>query len=547
MNDEPFWLEHPQVLCKTFRLIPSRHNMTLEEQMNCITRLVMFIFLILYVIGYNQSILFLILSIFIIIILYYLQKSKMEIHENFMDRSNMFSQQRAYIEKSENLYKKGVTDHITNRYTFDKYPSYFSQQVEKPLVVQPDMRYPSNSQALVGGANPKTRIAPVVSPPIYEWHYWKDNDFVVPNVINDRTTQDYYGSGYYTSPEECQKTDPKAPVSYVQNQAFSNNDAILNNASVNNPILNPNNKTSKTGTIVENFTYNRNDRNDRTPKTFENFTYITGSDTKKDCKSCSLPDPSMSVPPKQRTNGDFKQFDQKNGNEKNVRYSGDVIESVGYDETNLQYNLPSNYESTNCQRKTEMAGINNQMFTSTIVPGVYYKNQIIEPIDSNIGISFEQQIPPRKVTDENGTILYTSMDPKLYTPVQQVEEPLDVPSTYDVFDPRSNGYGTSYRGYTDKMTGRPRFYYDDVESIRRPNYLTRTEIDHLKDVDTYGPVRSDQDIRASNDTIREKVENAFKDQTLDFRTDMMTRLMRKRNAELWQLRMAPKAGMQKKF
>lgn len=536
MNDEPFWLEHPNVLCKRFRLIPLSQTMTLEEQMNCITRLIIFVFLILYMIGYNQSILFLILSIIFIIILYYLQKSKMNIHENFIDRSdhsnrsNIFSKQRAYIEKSENLYKQGVKDQITNRYTFNKYPSYFSQQVEKPLIVQPDNRFPSNSQSLVGKANPKTRIAPVVSPPIYEWHYWKDNDFIVPNVINDRSTQDYYGSGYYTSPSACQKTDPNQPVQYVNNQTYSVGDAILSNADVNNPILNPTNKTSKTGTIVENFTYITN-----------------GSDTKKECKSCSLPDPSMSIPPKQRTNGDFKSFDQKNGSEKNVRYSGDVIESVGYDETNLQYNLPSNYESTNCQRKPEMASINNQIFTSTIVPGVYYKNQIIEPIDSNIGISFDQQIPPRKVTDENGSIIYTSMDPKLYTPVKQVEEPLDVPSTYDVYDPRSNGYGTSYRGYTDKMTGRPRFYYDDVDSIRRPNYIVRTEIDHLKDVDTYGPVRSDDDIRSSNDIIREKVENSFKDQTIDFRTDMMTRLMRKRNAELWQLRTAPKSGMQKRF
>ena len=463
----------------------------------------------------------------------------MDIHENFMDRSNTFSQQRAYIEKSENLYKKGVSDHITNRYTFDKYPSYFTQQVEQPLTVQEDTRFPSNNQALVGKANPKTRIAPVVARPIYEWNYWKDNDFVVPNVINDRSTQDYYGSGYYTSPNACPSTKQQSNVSYTIDKTYANNDVVLNNASINNPILNPNNKTSKTGKIFENY-------NNRGRKIIENFTYIDGM--KKDCKSCSLPDPTITISPKQRINGDFKEFDQKYGKEKNVRYSGDVIESVGYDETNLQYNLPSNYESTNCQRKTEMSELNDQIFTSTIVPGVYYKNQIIEPIDANIGISFEQQIPPRKITTEkNGDVMYTSMDPKLYTPIENVEPPLDVPSTYDVYDPRSNGYGTSYRGYTDKMTGRPRFYYDDVDSIRRPNYLTRTNIDHLKDVDTYGPVRTDDDVRASNDIIREKAETAFSDQAIDFRTDMMTRLMRKRNAEMWQLRMAPKSGMQKRF
>jgi hypothetical protein len=139
------------------------------------------------------------------------------------------------------------------------------------------------------------------------------------------------------------------------------------------------------------------------------------------------------------------------------------------------------------------------------------------------------------------------MDPKLYSPVNEPQQPLDVASNYDVYDPRSFGYGTSYRGYTDKMTGQPRFYYDDIESVRRPNYITRTNIDHLKNVDTYGPIRDDDDTRMNNETIRETVETAFSDQTLDFRTDMMTRLMRKRNAEMWQLRMAPKSGMQKNF
>jgi hypothetical protein len=127
---------------------------------------------------------------------------------------------------------------------------------------------------------------------------------------------------------------------------------------------------------------------------------------------------------------------------------------------------------------------------------------------------------------------------------KQPEKPmeLDVPSTYDVYDPRSNGYGTSYRGYVDKMTGRPRFFYDDVEAIRKPNYVTRTNIDHLMAADSYGPIRDDQSERNVNKNGRMIAETGFRDNSIDFRTDMMTRLMRKRNAELWQQRMAPLAG-----
>ena len=137
------------------------------------------------------------------------------------------------------------------------------------------------------------------------------------------------------------------------------------------------------------------------------------------------------------------------------------------------------------------------------------------------------------------------MDPRLYEPVPNKPQEIDVPSNYDIYDPRSNGYGTSYRGYVDKLTGQPRFYYDDIDAIRRPNYVVRSEIDFLKEADTYGPIRQDSDEISINRNIRKTAETSYSDNTLEFRTDMMTRLMRKRNAEMWQLRMAPKAGMMK--
>lgn len=538
MRCDPFWLEHPTILFRNIKLLP-KHDMNLEEQMNCITRLIIFVFLILYLIGYDQSILFLILSIIFIIILYYLQKNKMSTRENYQpitqpsvsrssDTLSNSDRRTMMIQQSEDLYQQSINEYQNNRYTYNKFPSYFTQQIDKLVPVQPDQTFVSNSQKLVGGANPKTHIAPIVPPPIYEWTVWKDNDFVVPNIINERTSQDFYGSGYYTSQSSSQNTKNAKQSTYKVNPSFTRNDPILDNASINQPIFHKNNKTMKTATV-------------------EHFTYTEGEPAKKGCRSCSLPEPIQMPNQSKLTNGDFNKFEQKTGEEKKIRYTGDINDTSGYDETNLFYNLPSNYPSTNCQRNQSVSDINGEIFTSIVTPGVYYKNQIIEPIDSNIGISFEQQIPPRKITKENGNVTYTAMDPKLYTPVDEPVEPLDVASNYDVYDPRSFGYGTSYRGYTDKMTGQPRFYYDDVDSVRKPNYITRTNIDHIKNVDTYGPIRDDDDTYMSNETIRETAENAFKDQTLDFRTDMMTRLMRKRNSELWQLRIAPKSGQQKNF
>ena len=514
MRHDVFWLEQPMILAKDIKLIP-KGDMTLEQQLNCLTRLIIFIYLILYLLGYQQSILFLLLSLIFIIILYYLQKSKMSTCEPYSARPQTrinHNAQTQYIDRSQQLYQEGISTYQTNRYTYDKYPSYFNQ-VERPIPIVQDPSFVSTNQALAGPANPKTRMVPIVAAPIYEWEVWKANDFVTPNIINGRTRQNFSESGYYTSPSPPPAPEKRASVTYPVD-----------------PTLPANRATP----------YNIPDR--LKAQVVENFTYLDPPAPKKDdCKSCQMPD--VRVDPQQRINGDFKRFEEKKGEEKRVRYSGDMIDQFGYDETNLQYGLPSNYPASNCQRNPNVTPLNDQIFTSTIVPGVYYKNEIIEPISSTIGISFDQQIPPRKQEKmKNGDIMYTGMDPMLYTPIAELEEPIGLPSTYDVYDPRSNGYGTSYRGYTDKMTGQARFYYDDIDAIRRPNYITRTNIDHLRSSDAYGPIRSDQEMHDNNQNIRETADNAFRDQTLDFRTEMMTRLMRKRNAELWQLRKAPLAG-----
>ena len=72
-----FWLENPiNILC-SIDVIPL-DDMSLAEQMNCLTRLVIIIFFILTFIGYEQSLLFLLLSLLFIIILYYIQRNHMD-------------------------------------------------------------------------------------------------------------------------------------------------------------------------------------------------------------------------------------------------------------------------------------------------------------------------------------------------------------------------------------------------------------------------------------------------------------------------------------
>ena len=82
-----FWLDNPFILIKDIKFIP-KSTMSKEDQMNCITRLVIFLFLLLYLINYKHSFLFLILSIIFIIILYYLQKRQMTT-ENYTPKSSL--------------------------------------------------------------------------------------------------------------------------------------------------------------------------------------------------------------------------------------------------------------------------------------------------------------------------------------------------------------------------------------------------------------------------------------------------------------------------
>ena len=57
---------------------------------------------------------------------------------------------------------------------------------------------------------------------------------------------------------------------------------------------------------------------------------------------------------------------------------------------------------------------NENLFTQTIQPGVYTRSEINEPINSNIGISFDQQFLPTTYEIDDKNILYTKHDPRVF-------------------------------------------------------------------------------------------------------------------------------------
>ena len=220
-------------------------------------------------------------------------------------------------------------------------------------------------------------------------------------------------------------------------------------------------------------------------------------------------------------------------NEEENNYESYQSNSATYKSNTYQpkYNNKKEFNNMNNDNEFHKRNINTQ----TIQPSVYFNNEVMEPISSNIGITETKRgINSIKTVDDNGDIYYNEYnnDAKF----KKTKEPLVGPQ--DIYDPRFTGYGTSYRSYFDEFIGQPKYYYDDVDAMRMPNYLVRSKIDHLRYADQYGPMSDDYE--TNNDNMREMVNQSFLDNSLSFRNDLQERLMRKRNSELAYVRQFPK-------
>jgi len=472
-----FWIEKIQDLVCDFRMLPC-HNMTFENQMNALSRLAIVTAVIIGLLGYNScALVFLLFALTLIIILYYVQRNNMN-KENFKEVD---------IETCKPYKTKLNIDYSRN-----------TELMKDDKITLPfnNTQYSSN-QALAGPANPKTRKAPVVVPPIADLSYWANNEFVNFPSINDHSQSDLYQSGYIPVVQKKQYKSPSIPSPSP--------------STFPSPAPSVEMYSSNYAREID-FMYE--------PKFVE--------DDKKIKEGYNLDqsiDKSLDTPPV----GKSKQCIENNRG---------IIMSDGYDRRNIKYNMPTNYGGGRCNLTDAMKEYNDNLFTQTLQPGVYYKNQVIEPIHANMGVSFTQQFEPTDVNVNGNTVTYTSHDPFLYTPPPKKPEEKRA-TEYNVYDPRLTGYGTNYRSYIDKLTGQPRFCYDDVDSVRRPNYIVRSNIDHMPLAEKYGTMVDDDTMSSNNDRIREHAQQTILDDTIAYRTDLQNSLLRKRNSEMWQLRVAP--------
>jgi hypothetical protein len=352
---------------------------------------------------------------------------------------------------------------------------YISNPFNTKTVVVDDS-YTSPNSKLVGKQNPKTLIPPMITTPCYSLD-WRSSDMVVPNRINTRTNDDLYRSGYLSK-------EDKTPDVYTREK----------------PLTVPSCSSTRCSTSMS-------------PKVHKPEA-INTIETVDSVENFTLPDYG--------TENWQNSIDVSNG------YLPKQFETAKF---------PANLPQGKAVRQEDMADLNQQLFTQTVQPGLYYRENVIEPVNSNIGISFQQEFLPRSIHKTEYGEIVVDNDPNFvglptYTPTEQIEEP----STYNVYDPRFNGYGTSYRFYVDNVTGQPRFPYDDVNAVRMPNYITRNKIDTQNFSDAYGTMK---DTGKSLNEIRGLANNAFYRDTEQHRNDIMVDISRKMNAAKWQQRQSP--------
>jgi hypothetical protein len=208
---------------------------------------------------------------------------------------------------------------------------------------------------------------------------------------------------------------------------------------------------------------------------------------------------------------------------------------------------------------------NAKLFLQNVQPNIYSYAVDLTPINSLAsGISYTPQIPPRfrdQVYNNHDGLtypIYTRIDPQLIRdhgmPARLLEQPVrsnwsDKYSSWEaapgsvnidnIYDPRYVGNGDPYRSYSDVNLGNVNYYYSDIDSAKRPNFITRSKVDFIEFTDPQGKISPHYQRTASLADSRPFVENAWMQNSLYFRESLMESQSRPANARSWQQRYAP--------
>jgi hypothetical protein len=522
-----FWYYNFNNLVNSNNIIPV-HSMDSNEQLNSLSRFVILTTLFLIPFSIQLSIVFFICSVFFVLLVFNITppsenkhlienfELKKDLKHKYNNRNNKNNMTVKYSGDQNKKLNVQYSDNTKfNEYNYitpmsqqkcvetascAKIPSIYSQ-------IDPNENFYSVNQALAGPPSKRTLIAPVSVAPISD-ETWRANNLATRSQINTETNVDESRSGYLISEETMACGDSCGQVCC---------DGV---DKVNCRLIESQLLPRRVKTVSENI-----------GKTLiENFELPNKTDTLK-------PEVYNYPYEKQNKPTSYEVSD--------AHYSGQVLMSDGYHpEQIFENNLPSNLSVGKCAKNQVFNEYNKNIFTSNLQPDVYTRNQIIEPISSNIGISFTQQFEPISVQKDKNGVTFIGHDPNVREfPKQEDQDllPYDrLTHISDIYDPRFTGYGTGYRSYIEPVTGQPRFYYDDVDAHKRPSYISRSNVDFIPSSLSTQAIPSMDYFKEQNKYSRSIADKQFLDDGIGFRTELQERLMRKSNAIMEQKRRFPK-------
>lgn len=530
-----FWVEDISYLFHSFYLVPTR-SMGLEEQMNCITRIVLLIFLIMLFANISYDVLFLAVSVLLIIGVYYLIKALPSKKENFIEYYGKVETVLKPVppvdwnQDTSNFQFSPLTGSPTAPCRTTPLPVYpameFNVLDSNPSIMDPQTSLPymdnnvpieaayGQNQSYAGPPNPRTLVQPIIPNPIFDFASWQPNDFMVPSGINDQKRVEFWQNGYVVSPQSAPPVPPVREMYAKYN--YEPEKPEFGHAPQEPPSA-------------------RQEAHDRVRREFRG--YQQHRVPQRPLREDYAPDEQAYNNYAVRSN----YYNQTLYNQ--TRPDPYVDRQCGYDADNLRYQLPVNYRADACQKTPSMTEYNKNLFSIPLQPGVYTQSQVNQPYASmsNLGISMDQPFLPTTSSfdDKTQVFKYVEHDPATVRPVPVApynSQDFGAPLRNEIYDPRLTGYGTSYRSYIEPLTGQPRFYYDDIDQQTQPNYITRNNLDIYGGLPTIGA--ANQKV-LEGDALRTLTNNNYTDNQIQFRTELQQRLMHKNSNREWQQRIAP--------
>jgi hypothetical protein len=479
------WTDDFCSLLNNIDIIPTK-NMSKNEKINAITRMILVVFIIMVIMKYRYSLIFLILALLILIL---------------------------YFINTKECYSK-----------MDRPTRY-----RNPLIAQ-------NSEAIK-----KMAIQPIITPRAHDREVWSYPSYrhsaVNYNQARYDITEDY---SPVEQREDYKDYDPR--LSSYTNFNLNNLGQVCNSQQFSHPPQQTNiedviSHPPSQQPTKEMFSHPPRSSSHprqyqpppqyRLPKRKENFKSVPNTPTSIDNNFATVPD------------------------------SGGEMSFVPNQDLLIPQTITSIYGP---------GAVTNQeriQYLTNIQPNEYSYSDVSYPINSNIGISYTPEVPPRvldQVATPYGTYpLFHRIDPQLIRdenipPERREELPRRTawsakysmfdaaPGTVnfeDIYDPRFNGYGDEYRAYGDVNLGQVQYYYSDVDAYRYPNFGIRSKVDFIDYEDPMGRVLPQYDREVGVNDIKQTVHDQYTSDALYFREGLQERLMRKRNSELWQLRSHP--------